>query len=513
MAMFAMLGLSSMKPCAFLLALLSITTLVHSAEVGHVKVVSDKVEDVSSMDAWREAFIKPGMTPEQKAMAVWESAVKFRHHDLPDAKEYVGNKPEPQKVYDAIRLFNVYGYCTGNVAQHAFLQLARAAGLEARHLSIFRWGVPEVRYNNSWHMYDVGMINYFPKDDGTIASVDEIVAAVKGWHEKNPGYHDKADLLKACMKDPGMKAGPALLLNCPTLQADGSYPLNYFGWYSTMLVYDVEKRPFVYEERYRQGYELNNRLRRGEKLTFNWSNRGLHVGMLDEPRKDPETLNVAVGSKQLRYTPKWGDLANSRIGNGTLEYAPPLEDVAQTALTFENLKPSAGVLAIADAGKPGVLVLEMPCSYVYLTGQLDLTTSGPVAVEISTDDGAHWQELQTIESAGQHAMDLQKFILRRYSYRLKLTLAQPQAQITALKLFHDFQHSQRALPALAAGENALKFSADQSVAACPVQVTYRWEEQGREKQDLHLARAAVETYKIVCAQKPTMKSLTLELVP
>ena len=46
-------------------------------------------------------------------MAVWESAVKFRHHDLPDAKEYVGNGPEPQKVYDAIRLFNVYGYCTG----------------------------------------------------------------------------------------------------------------------------------------------------------------------------------------------------------------------------------------------------------------------------------------------------------------------------------------------------------------------------------------------------------------
>ena len=103
-----------------------------------------------------------------------------------------------------------------------------------------------------------------------------------------------------------MKAGPALLLNCPTLQADGSYPLNYFGWYSTMLVYDVEKRPFVYEERYRQGYEVNNRLRRGAKLTFNWSNKGLHVGMFDEPRKDPDTLKVAVGLETAALHPQVG---------------------------------------------------------------------------------------------------------------------------------------------------------------------------------------------------------------
>ena len=66
MAVFVVLGLTSMKACIFLLALLSITASVHSAEVGHVKVVSDKVEDVSSIDGWREAFIKPGMTPEQE---------------------------------------------------------------------------------------------------------------------------------------------------------------------------------------------------------------------------------------------------------------------------------------------------------------------------------------------------------------------------------------------------------------------------------------------------------------
>jgi hypothetical protein len=45
----------------------------------------------------------------------------------------------------------------------------------------------------------------------------------------------------------------------------------------------------------------------------------------------------------------------------------------------------------------------------------------------------------------------------------------------------------------------------------PVKVTYTWEEAGHEKRDEHIARSPSETYKITCATKPTMKSLTLEL--
>ena len=45
----------------------------------------------------------------------------------------------------------------------------------------------------------------------------------------------------------------------------------------------------------------------------------------------------------------------------------------------------------------------------------------------------------------------------------------------------------------------------------PVKVTYVWEEDGHEKKDEHVARSADETYKIICGEKPTMKSLTVEL--
>jgi hypothetical protein len=45
----------------------------------------------------------------------------------------------------------------------------------------------------------------------------------------------------------------------------------------------------------------------------------------------------------------------------------------------------------------------------------------------------------------------------------------------------------------------------------PVKVSYTWEENGKAKQDIHVARQPGETYTIACAAKPTMKSLVVEL--
>ena len=45
----------------------------------------------------------------------------------------------------------------------------------------------------------------------------------------------------------------------------------------------------------------------------------------------------------------------------------------------------------------------------------------------------------------------------------------------------------------------------------PVQVTYRWQENEQAKEHVHVARMPQETYQIVCPDKPTMKSIVLEL--
>ncbi|HUV38696.1 MAG TPA: hypothetical protein VMY39_03740, partial [Planctomycetota bacterium] len=73
--------------------------------VSHVKVLSDKVEDVSSLAAWKRSFIRDDMTGEQKAIAMWQSIVKFRHVDSPP-QEFLQNEAD---VHDPIKIFNVYG--------------------------------------------------------------------------------------------------------------------------------------------------------------------------------------------------------------------------------------------------------------------------------------------------------------------------------------------------------------------------------------------------------------------
>src|SRR5258706_3336487 len=74
--------------------------------VGHVKVLSDKIEDVSSLEAWKKSFIKEGMSDAEKAMAVWQSVAKFQYQDEPQ-HEYLQTEGT---VLDPIKSMNVYGY-------------------------------------------------------------------------------------------------------------------------------------------------------------------------------------------------------------------------------------------------------------------------------------------------------------------------------------------------------------------------------------------------------------------
>ena len=182
--------------------------------VSHVKVLSDKVRDVSSLEAWKRSFIRDGMTDEQKAIAVWRSVVMHRYQDSPPI-EFL----HEGCVHDPIKTFNVYGYGMCCCASANIEALARYVGLDARGWAIRLHSVPEVFYDNAWHMFDASLVNYFPKPDGKIASVEEIVAAVQGLAGEAPGvpqatttswsqFHRAGGWL-------GWKQGPELLTRCP----------------------------------------------------------------------------------------------------------------------------------------------------------------------------------------------------------------------------------------------------------------------------------------------------------
>jgi hypothetical protein len=431
--------------------------------VCRVQVTSDKVADISSLDAWQQSFLKPGMTDKEKALAAWRTVVAFQHQDAPPL-EYLQHE---QTVLDPIKVFNVYGYGFCSLASADVAALARYAGLKARGWGINAHSVPEVYYDGAWHLLDGSLISYFPKADGSLAGVEEIVTAIKEWHGKNPGYQGNDARLRAYQQADGWtgwKRGPELLARSPLYDAGGFWPAKTHGWYATMQEYDGtlgkgEGKPFLYEYGYSQGYRVDIRLRPGERLTRNWGNKGLHVNM--KTGEAPGCLTGKTGTDALVYTPDYGDLAPGRIGNGIHEYAPPLADGAyrDAVLAADNLQDKS--LRVADPAKPGVFVVRMPSSFVYLTGRLIFKAAigdgGSIVVSFSDNNGLDWKEITKRTSAAYHIVDLDALVLRRYDYRLKFELRGKDTGLDELKIVHDIQHSQRPLPALGKGENTITF--------------------------------------------------------
>jgi hypothetical protein len=440
------------------------------AVVSNVSVVSDKTEDVSSLEAWRRSTLKEGMSDGDKAMAVWESVVKFRHQENPP-DEFLENAGHP---HDPIKAFNVYGYGQCCCASANLQALARFAGLDARGWAIINHSVPEVRWGGAWHMLDASLITYFPKPGGGApAGVEELTRDVHAWFQANPTYKGNDAALRQFMRGGNWRTGPELLRASPSFDENGWLPAATHGWYATMQEYADPAKTHVYEYGTALGYRVNVQLRRGERLTRNWSNKGLHVNGLEG--KGLASLKAVPGKGDLRYSPKYGDLAPGRVGNGVLEYDVPVTsaEVGRAALMFDNLKADASGLTVATPPQAGVLVLHMPTSYIYLSGQVELKGSvgqgGSISVAISDNNGLDWRDVATVSVSGSQTIDLKAAVYRRYDYRLRLTLTGPGTRVESLKLTHDVQHSQRALPALAKGKNTITFNAGPQEGTITVQ--------------------------------------------
>ena len=434
--------------------------------VSNVKVVSDGVPDMSSLDAWRKWCIKPGMTDREKALAIWRTVAGHQHQDAPP-NEFLQNE---NNVLDAFKIFNVYGYSYCGVASSHVEAMARGIGLEARGWTINRHVVSEVKWAGKWHLLDASLVCHFPNDSGDVASVKEISAAVADWYAKNPGYkgnHKKLTDLHRQNGWTGWRGGPPMLTKCEFYDKGGWLPARTHGWYSTMEEYDGSTL-FPYEQGYSLGYRVNVQLRKGERLTRNWHNKGLHVNM-DGTGGAPGCM------KDVRflhnYSRRFGDVAPGRVGNGTLEYDVPLASggFRGGALSADNLACRAEdrrspALHLKNAARSGVLVIRMPSSYVYLGGEAALdakvAAGGSVEVMFSDNNGLDWKSLATITEAGERKIDLKPHVYRRYDYRLKLVMKGKGTGLEALKITHDIQHSQRPLPALHKGKNTIAFSAE-----------------------------------------------------
>ena len=59
--------------------------------VHNLKVLSDQVDDVTTVDNILKAFTRPGMTDQERARGLWTSVLKYRHQTAPPNEFLAGD--------------------------------------------------------------------------------------------------------------------------------------------------------------------------------------------------------------------------------------------------------------------------------------------------------------------------------------------------------------------------------------------------------------------------------------
>ncbi len=410
--------------------------------VSHLDLVSDKSQDISSLEAWKKIYITDSMDEQQKSIAIFNTLVRYRHQANPP-KEYLTSLEADGHVHDPLKTFHVYGYGQCCCASAEVIGLAQYLGMTARGRDISRHSVPEICYADGWHLVDGSVMNYHIKDDGKLASVDEIHQAVVDWSKQHPDLANDDKKLRTFAKNEGWKQGPALLSKADEFYGkNGVNTAGWHGWPSTMQeYYEVQSQPHDFCTT--MGYELNVQLRPGERITRNFFSRGIEYTNNCSPKYYKELLDRRV----LGIQTKLGDRAPGRIGDGTIEWNVPMAQLKTVALSSD------------DHG----FVLRFPSSYVYVKSVANVTANvaagGSVRVSFSDNNGLDWKPVVTIDKSGEQAIDLTKLTAKRYDFRLKFDLLGAGTAVNAIKSISDFQCSQAALPTITEGDNQLTFRA------------------------------------------------------
>ncbi|NQT21319.1 MAG: hypothetical protein HQ592_16555 [Planctomycetes bacterium] len=436
------------------------------ARAHNIKVLSDKVRDVSTLEAALASVIEPEMSNEEKAIAIWWLVVAFRHQDSPP-DEMLSLQ---SYTSDAVKIFNAYGYTFCSSTASVVVELAGLVpGFEGRTISVVGHVLSEIRYDGSWHAFDASLICHFRNEDGSVASVLQIIDAVQTWMQDHPDQAGQDYPLRNLPKD----QWPPMFGNSPFFDENGWLPANTHaidGEWGIIVKYSGDGYIDDFEPSAPRGHQCLTTLRKNESLARQWSNQGKFVNM-DGTRSQPMCLALDMDNYWMRYARDYGDRNNGRVGSGLLIYEPDFSDGSyrdgmelEENLTWSTDAQRPG-LKLIDEARPGVVVLKMQCPYPFLEGSISgRLAGGQLAVSYSTNNGLDFAPLSTITTAGEFSIPLGAEIIRRYCYHLRLELSGADARLEGLRIESEVQCSQRALPTLARGDNTITVTAGPPVS-------------------------------------------------
>jgi hypothetical protein len=394
---------------------------VRMENVGETDVVdpwlSNGRNDFRSMKEILAGVIRPGMTPREKAVALWwfETSHRF-HFPLGD-----------DEAKHPVKVVNCYGYNTCGDDSECLSGLWRAAGLRVRPARLIGHCVSQVFYDGGWHLLDSDMQTiYLLRDNHTIASEREIVRD----HDLIRRTHTQG-----------------------IMQPDDR---SSDEWESGIYVYEGDTEA----TRDAVGtHDMSMVLRPGEALTWRWG----HV----EPVKYHGTKTAPTEKAG------WCFPCVDQICNGLWEYRPDLaRDLwRKGADTVRNIVRTQAGLQAAP-GTTGAIIWKMASPYVFVGGHVEAEAEG--AQFAISWDGSTWEEVGTdLDQEFPHDGPA------RYAYYLRCEL-RAGARLRRIAIVNDLQMAPLALPGLRIGENKLTYT-DRSDGPREVRITHEWVERSASR--------------------------------
>jgi hypothetical protein len=448
------------------------------AQVQSPWVSTDRTVDCSSYQTIVRDVLKPGMTDEQKAIALYDFFRQRVYHYL--------NMPESRQP---LKCINILGNTLCGSQATCMKGLLEAAGIKARVVSHPGHTFYEAFYGGQWHNFDT-MTNFYVFTRGDkphVASCEEL--------NKDPS------LIKDAVKE-----GRA----CPGMVPCGDDAMAF-----------AEKIEETGYEPDRSAWSVKDyALRPGEEIVRSWWPHGKPM---------PESMNAGdpgplhgCGGRDRGNPPElfrfWEPYAILGFGspaisfrhycNGWMTYSPDL---------------SAG--ALKDSLAKGELTIPVKCPFYITAATVAFEATCPGEgdrVEVSVVSKKQTTPITTAGDSGKkvYTAELDKAVVTpqvgQHEYALKFKLT-GKATLNNLCLRTIFVHNAMAAPHLMPGENKVTFTAGDpdALKAAPVTIIYRYKD-APDYKDLKTVEQTAKASPFTFAAKlpqtpklPQMQDLTL----
>jgi hypothetical protein len=508
------------------------------------KVVTDQSVDCSSLESIVKGVVKPGMTDQEKAIALyhWFRRVCFHFRCMGADRR------------DVLRVVNSYGCDLCGSQAAVFRLILNAAGIKARVISgnggeELGHTVVEAWWDDRWHVFDT-MTSFYVLTRGdkpTVASMKDLATdtslVTKAVAEKRCGpeflyclSQTEVDLAKRRLWEANKMLTPpediAWTLLVIKNDKDGKPQSTLTFWEKGPRKASANSPDDPGGGKYEPGL-LDITLKPNEEYVRLWDNVGKWVkqgafdqigpyhtcGTVDE--KDP--INFKFYEPYRKENVGYAKVAYRYFGNGWLDWQPKPGAVLDAA-TPVNLvyDAAAGALKAEDPAKPASLAIPVKTGYSLVEAllALDIRKADEKARIAVTFTRNNRPEKKAVEpKVGRVDLVFPNELAGVITYELKVDVTGGAVEFNVAQVKSTFVVNFQSLPHLVPGKNAVTVIADTTALKdATLLVTYEWDEgenwkDGKTDKKELTALPASYTLDVAGPKMPRMKRLVMKVVP